>query len=63
MSEDDGYHFNAIVSLRGGNIWEGWREFRFPAECFYTKGIPSGWHRWFLARSASRRALASATSA
>ena len=44
MSEDDGYHFNAIVSPRGGNIWRGWREFRFPAECFYTRGIPSsGW--------------------
>ncbi|MSS72415.1 MAG: alginate lyase family protein [Candidatus Latescibacteria bacterium] len=40
LVEDDGYHFNAIVSPRGGNIWEGWREFRFPAECFYTKGIP-----------------------
>ena len=40
MSEDDGYRFNAIVSPRGGNIWEGWREFRFPAECFYTLGIP-----------------------
>ena len=45
MSEDDGYHFNAIVSPRGGNIWDGWREFRFPAECFYTKGIPSGWQQ------------------
>ena len=43
MSEDDGYQFNAIVSPRGGNIWEGWREFRFPAECFYTQGMPSGW--------------------
>ena len=43
MSEDDGYRFNAIVSPRGGNIWQGWREFRFPAECFYTLGIPSGW--------------------
>lgn len=44
MSEDDGYWFNAIVSPRGGNIWRGWREFRFPAECFYTRGIPSeGW--------------------
>ena len=44
MSQDDGYWFNAIVSPRGGNIWRGWREFRFPAECFYTAGIPtSGW--------------------
>ncbi len=43
MSEDDGYRFNAIASPRGGNIWQGWREFRFPAECFYTLGIPSGW--------------------
>ena len=43
MSEDDGYLFHAIVSPRGGNIWEGWREFRYPAECFYTQGIPSGW--------------------
>ncbi len=43
MSEDDGYQFNAIVSPRGGNIWEGWREFRFPGECFYTQGMPSGW--------------------
>jgi hypothetical protein len=43
MSEDDGYRFNAIVSPRGGNIWEGWKEFRFPAECYYTAGIPSGW--------------------
>lgn len=43
MSEDDGYLFLAIVSPRGGNIWEGWRELRFPAECFYTRGIPSGW--------------------
>jgi hypothetical protein len=43
MSEDDGYRFNAIVSPRGGNIWEGWREFRFPAECYYTCGIPGGW--------------------
>jgi len=43
MSEDDGYQFNAIVSPRGGNIWEGWRGFRLPAECFYTQGIPSGW--------------------
>ena len=43
MSEDDGYQFNAIVSPRGGNLWEGWREFRFPAECFYTQGMPSGW--------------------
>ncbi len=43
MSEDDGYRFNAIVSPRGGNIWQGWRDFRFPAECFYTLGIPSGW--------------------
>ncbi len=44
MSEDDGYRFNAIVSVRGGNIWEGWQEFRFPAECFYTLGIPAqGW--------------------
>ena len=44
MSEDDGYWFNAIVSPRGGNIWRGWREFRFPAECFYTRGIPTaGW--------------------
>ncbi len=43
MSEDDGYLFHAIVSPRGGNIWEGWREFRFPAECFYTQGIPTGW--------------------
>ncbi|MBB27906.1 MAG: hypothetical protein CME25_03275 [Gemmatimonadetes bacterium] len=43
MSEDDGYQFNAIVSPRGGNIWEGWREFRFPNECFYTQGIPWGW--------------------
>lgn len=43
MSEDDGYRFNAIVSPRGGNIWQGWREFRFPAECFYTLGIPSEW--------------------
>ena len=43
MSEDDGYQFNAIVSPRGGNIWEGWREFRFPAGCFYTQGMPSGW--------------------
>lgn len=42
MSEDDGYHFNAIVSPRGGNVWRGWREFRFPAECFYTRGIPPG---------------------
>ena len=42
MSEDDGYQFNAIVSRRGGNIWEGWREFRFPGECFYTQGIPCG---------------------
>ncbi|MCY3764153.1 MAG: alginate lyase family protein [Gemmatimonadetes bacterium] len=45
MSEDDGYLFHAIVSPRGGNVWEGWREFRFPAECFYTQGIPSGWHQ------------------
>lgn len=45
MSEDDGYFFHAIVSPRGGNIWEGWREFRFPAECFYTQGIPSGWEQ------------------
>lgn len=44
MSQDDGYWFNAIVSPRGGNIWRGWREFRFPAECFYTAGIPTaGW--------------------
>lgn len=43
MSEDDGYRFNAIASPRGGNTWQGWREFRFPAECFYTLGIPSGW--------------------
>ena len=43
MSEDDGYQFNAIVSPRGGNIWEGWREFRFPGGCFYTQGMPSGW--------------------
>lgn len=43
MSEDDGYRFNAIASPRAGNIWQGWREFRFPAECFYTLGIPSGW--------------------
>ena len=43
MSEDDGYRFNAIVSPRGGNFWEGWSEFRFPAECFYTCGIPSDW--------------------
>ena len=43
MSEDDGYQFLAIVSPRGGNVWEGWRELRFPAECFYTQGIPSGW--------------------
>ena len=43
MSEDDGYRFNAIASPRGGNIWQGWREFRFPAECFYTLGIPYGW--------------------
>ncbi len=43
MSEDDGYRFNAMVSPRGGNIWRGWQEFRFPAECFYTQGIPSGW--------------------
>ena len=43
MSEDDGYRFNAIASPRGGNIWQGWRKFRFPAECFYTLGIPSGW--------------------
>ncbi len=43
MSEDDGYHFNAIASPRGGNIWEGWREFRFPAECYYTRGKPAGW--------------------
>ena len=43
MSEDDGYQFNAIVSPRGGNLWEGWREFRFPNECFYTQGIPWGW--------------------
>ena len=33
MSEDDGYRFNAIASPRGGNIWKGWKEFRFPAEC------------------------------
>ncbi len=45
MSEDDGYRFNAIASPRGGNIWQGWREFRFPAECFYTLGIPSGWNQ------------------
>ena len=44
MSQDDGYWFNAIVSPRGGNIWGGWREFRFPAECFYAAGIPTaGW--------------------
>jgi hypothetical protein len=44
MSEDDGYRFNAIVSPRGGNIWQDWQEFRFPAECYYTAGIPSsGW--------------------
>jgi len=43
MSEDDGYRFNAIVSERGGNIWEGWKDFRLPAECFYTLGKPSGW--------------------
>mgnify|MGYP001177266540 CR=1 FL=1 len=43
MSEDDGYRFNAIASPRGGNIWKGWKEFRFPAECYYTTGIPSGW--------------------
>jgi hypothetical protein len=43
MSEDDGYQLNAIVSPRGGNLWEGWREFRFPSECFYTQGIPRGW--------------------
>ncbi|MDA0748552.1 MAG: alginate lyase family protein, partial [bacterium] len=44
MSEDDGYRFNAIVSPRGGNIWEDWQEFRFPAECFYTLGLPTqGW--------------------
>lgn len=45
MSEDDGYLFHAIVSPRGGNVWQGWREFRFPAECFYTQGIPSGWEQ------------------
>ncbi len=45
MSEDDGYRFNAIASPRGGNLWQGWREFRFPAECFYTLGIPSGWNQ------------------
>jgi hypothetical protein len=40
---NDGYWSNAIVSPRGGNIWEGWREIRMPAECFYARGIPSGW--------------------
>ncbi len=39
----DGYWFNALVSPRAGNIWEGWREIRMPAECFYTRGIPGGW--------------------
>ncbi|MBT4496470.1 MAG: hypothetical protein HOC74_02040, partial [Gemmatimonadetes bacterium] len=45
MSEDDGYSFNAISSPRGGNIWEGWKEFRFPAECFYPQGKPTGWEQ------------------
>ena len=40
---NDGYWSNAIVSPRGGNIWERWREIRMPAECFYARGIPSGW--------------------
>ena len=39
----DGFWLNALVSPRAGNIWEGWRDFRFPAEAFYTKGIPAGW--------------------
>ena len=40
---NDGYWLNAIVSRRGGNVWSGWREFRFPKECFYTRGIPAEW--------------------
>jgi len=42
---NDGYWSNAIVSPRGGNIWEGWRELRMPRECFYARGIPQGWAR------------------
>jgi hypothetical protein len=43
LSEDDGYNYRAIVSPRGGNLWEGWRELRFPCECFYMEGKPRGW--------------------
>ena len=39
----DAYWFAALVSLRGGNFWNGWREFRMPSECFYTRGMPAGW--------------------
>lgn len=39
----DGYWCSALVSPRAGNLWEGTREFRMPAECFYTRGIPAGW--------------------
>ena len=43
FDENDGYWFNAIVSPRGGNIWEGWQEFRMPfPESFYARGIPEG---------------------
>lgn len=45
FAANDGYWFNALVSPRAGNIWRGWREFRMPAECFYTRGIPAGWQR------------------
>ncbi len=39
---NDGYWFSALVSERAGNTWKGWRPFRFPRECFYTRGIPGG---------------------
>ena len=41
----DGFWFNALVEPRAGNFWEGWRELRMPAECFYVRGIPTGWQR------------------
>jgi hypothetical protein len=42
---DDGFWCNMLVSPRAGNSWEGWRELRLPAECFYVRGIPAGWGR------------------
>jgi uncharacterized heparinase superfamily protein len=44
FDSNDGYWSSALVSPRAGNIWSLWRDLRFPAECFYTRGIPAGWH-------------------